>query len=292
MARHRPLSLLRGLSHACFHGALLDEAAQLAFYLLFAIFPFLILLVSLLAFLPIPNLAGHMLSALTQVAPREALALLEEPIRQVVSTPRGEVVFASLFASLLFASSGTSALMYALNRAYRVVDPRPWWRMRLWAVLLTALAGLLAIASMIGFFLGPSVLHAIATLLGLGVIEARAWALLRWPMVLLGAMGALALLYFFLPALELPLRRVVPGAVMGALLWLLSSLGFSLYVENLGVYDRTYGSLAGGMVLLLWIYLSSLSVLLGAELNVLLSEESGPSSKHPPEGPLAKADVF
>jgi membrane protein len=266
-------SFARELYRELFEDDLLDIAAQLAFYLGFALSPFLIFLVSLIAFVPVPHLESGILDALSRVAPKEAMRLIDEPVRIVINTPRGDILFLSIAGALLFASGGTSALMDALNRAYDAKDPRPWWRVRLWALIWTVAAGILAVASAAALFVGPALLARAAGHFGLSAAAPAAWALLRWPVIVFGAVGALALLYYFLPAVEQPLRMVLPGALLATALWVLASLGFSYYAENLAAYDRTYGSLAGPMVLLLWLYLSSLSVLLGAELNALLARD-------------------
>jgi membrane protein len=258
----------------------LGWAAQLAYYLLFAVFPFLLFLTALLGFLPIPNLMERMLAALPMLLPGEAVTLLQDNIRQLVTEQKGGLLSFGILAALWSSSSAVVAITVALNQAYDVQEGRPWWKVRGIALLLTIGLSLFLLLAAVLLIFGPQLGRGLASLVGLGTVFELTWNILRWPVSAALLMVALALVYYFAPDVEQEWKWITPGAVFAVLATLLTSLGFSLYVNHFGSYNKTYGSLGAVIVFLTWLYLTGLCVLVGGEINSEI-EHAAPGGKAP-----------
>ena len=245
----------------------LGGAAQLAYYLLFAVFPFLLFLTALVGFLPIPNLMERLMAALAMVLPGEAVTLLQDNIRHLVTEQKGGLLSFGILAALWSSSSAVVAITAALNQAYDVEEGRPWWKVRVTALLLTVGLSLFLLIAVALLIFGPQLGGGIASLIGLGWAFELTWNILRWPVSAALLIVALALVYYWAPDVEQEWKWITPGAVLAALATLLTSLGFSLYVSHFGSYNKTYGSLGAVIVFLTWLYLTGLCVLAGGELN-------------------------
>ena len=258
----------------------LGWAAQLAYYLLFAVFPFLLFLTALLGFLPIPNLMERLLAGLAMVLPGEAVTLLQDTIRQLVTEQKGGLLSFGILAALWSSSSAVVAITAALNQAYDVEEGRPWWKVRGIALLLTMGLSLFLLLAVVLLIFGPQLGRGLASLVGLGSAFETTWNILRWPVSAGLLMVALALVYYFAPDVEQPWQWITPGAVLAVLATLLVSLGFSLYVSHFGSYNKTYGSLGAVIVFLTWLYLTGLCVLVGGEINAEIAH-AAPEGKAP-----------
>jgi membrane protein len=203
--------------------------------------------------------------------------------------------------ALWAASSGIATLTSALNAVYGVRDQRPFWKTRGLAVLMTLVAGVLALAAVAIAIVSPAIASWIGGPLGTTI----SW--LRLPAAGLLMMLLWAILYYALPDVEQSFRFITPGSVVGVVVWVLASWGFSVYVSNFGSYEATYGSLGGVIVMLLWMWLSSLVLLVGAEINAVIEHlspegkrvgakrlaDSGPSgTKTETRRPLEPAGAF
>jgi membrane protein len=224
------------------------------------------------AFLPIHGLEVELLRLVREALPTESAALLDGTVRGVVRTPNGRLLALSLAGTTWAATGGVNALTHALNRAYGVRETRAWLRVRLRAMAITLLAAALVIVGTLSLLVGPSLVDRAATLLHLGAGPARVYAWLRWPSIVLTVWLALALLYWACPNVPQRFRSVMPGAALAVPLWIALSLAFNLYLDHLGAgtFDRTYGALGAGMVLLVWLYLVASIVLVGGMLNAVV----------------------
>jgi membrane protein len=258
----------------------LGWAAQLAYYLLFAVFPFFLFVTALLGFLPIPNLMERLLAGLAIVLPGEAVTLLQDNIRQLVTEQKGGLLSFGILAALWSSSSAVVAITAALNQAYDVEEGRPWWKVRGIALLLTMGQSLFLLLAMVLLIFGPQLGRGLASLVGLGSVFEILWNILRWPVSAGLLMVALALVYYFAPDVEQQWKWITPGAVCAVLATLLVSLGFSLYVSHFGSYNKTYGSLGAVIVFLTWLYLTGLCLLVGGEINAEI-EHAAPEGKAP-----------
>ena len=257
----------------------LGWAAQLAYYLLFAVFPFFLFLTALLGFLPIPNLMERLMAGLAMVLPGEAVTLLQDNIRQLVTEQKGGLLSFGILAALWSSSSAVVAITAALNQAYDVEEGRPWWKVRGIALLLTMGLSLFLLLAVVLLIFGPQLGGGLASLVGLGSAFEITWNILRWPVSAGLLMVALALVYYFAPDVEQKWQWITPGAVFAVLATLLASLGFSLYVSHFGSYNKTYGSLGAVIVFLTWLYLTGLCVLVG-ERSTPRSSMPRPVAKH------------
>ena len=245
----------------------LGKAAQLSYYFLFGLFPFLLFLGTLLGYMPIPNLMEEIIALLAAVLPREAIHLIQGNIRKLVSTQHGGLLSFGIFAALWMVSSAMAAIIDTLNRAYGVQEGRPFWKVWGIAILLTLGLPLFMLASMVLLVFGPQLGGWIAAQIGLGALFQVLWEVLRWPVILVLLIVALAPVYYCAPDVEHAWRWITPGSVFAILATLITSLGFSYYVTNLGSYDATYGSIGAVIVLLTWMYLTGFFILVGGEIN-------------------------
>jgi membrane protein len=248
----------------------IDLAAQLAYYGILALFPFSILLLTMLGYLPIAGLADEIFRLLRSIMPREAAELFVGTIQGLVNVKRGWLLVLSLVGSIVTASGGISALITALDAAYGVEETRPWWRRQLMAVGLTLLSAVAIIIAVAGLILGPSFGHLVSEWFGLGGAFDTVWRWARWPAIVLALSSMLAFLYWACPNIEQKFKYLTPGSLLGVLLWLGASYGFNTYAERLGNYNATYGALGGGIVLLVWIYISSFIVIAGGVANAVI----------------------
>jgi membrane protein len=251
-----------------------EVAGALTFFSILAMFPFLLFLVSLAGIIIDPGQAQSLIDQLSQVAPPQVTQILGDRLRALTEGESPGLLTFGFVGAVWATSSGVVALMRALNMVYGVKEGRPFWKVRLLAVgmaLLTALIALLAAGTAI-------VVPAIAQRIGGPLSTVLIWC--RLPIA--GALMMLlwALLYFVLPDVKQKFKFITPGSVLGVALWLLGSWAFSLYVTHFGKYEVSYGALGGVIVMLLWMYLSSQVLLLGAEINSILEHKS-PEGKAP-----------
>ena len=250
----------------------LGIAAQLAYYLILALFPFILVLVSLMGTFGSPELASEILAYFQRVMPEQAYDIIETFTANIISGQAeapGLFTFGILFT--IWAASGAfAALINALNRAYDVQETRPFWKVRGIAILMTLGLSVLILIGVLLLVLGPQIGQAIANVFGLEETFTLVWEVVRWPVALFFMVFTVALLYYFAPDVDQPFRWITPGGLIGVLLWVLASVGFNFYVSNFGSYNKTYGSIGAVIVLLLYLYISSLTILFGATLNATL----------------------
>ena len=250
----------------------LGIAAQLAYYLILALFPFILVLVSLLGTFGSEELASEVLGYFQQVMPEQAYEIIKDFTDNIISGKAeapGLFTFGILFT--IWAASGAfAALINALNRAYDVQETRPFWKVRGIAILMTLGLSVLILIGVLLLVLGPQIGEAIANVFGLERTFLVVWEVARWPVALFFMMFTVALLYYFAPDVDQPFRWITPGGLIGVVLWVLASVGFNFYVSNFGSYNKTYGSIGAVIVLLLYLYISSLTILFGATLNATL----------------------
>ena len=254
----------RKLYHEWNKDRLDDTAGMLAFFGILALFPFLLFAVSLASLFIDAHDEIQLVNEIRRVVPREAADILAERVHALAEGKSAALVTLSGLGAIWAASGGVASLMGALNIAFDVDETRPYLKRRGLAVLVTmgaavlvVIASLIAIATpaVASFFGGP-----FATLI----------LALRFPVAALFMILVLAILYYVLPNARLPFHLITPGSVAAVLLWLVASLGFSFYTSHFASYEVAYGALGGVIVLLLWMWISSIAVLLGAEINGVL----------------------
>lgn len=251
----------------------LGLAAQLAYYFILALAPAIVALIAIATFFP-PELLQRALQAAEGVLPQEVYSILAQQVETLAgSRDSGLLTFGFLFA-LWSSSSAIVAITDAMNRVYDIEESRPWWKVRLTAILLTIALAVFVLVSVFLVLAGPSLAEWVASQFGLGGAFAAAWKILQWPVILLLIATGIGLINYFAPDAEQDWEWITPGALLATVLWLVASLGFKLYVANFADYNATYGSIGGVIVLLLWFYISSLAILVGMELNAEIEHAS------------------
>jgi membrane protein len=264
---------------AFWDGQLGGRCAELAYYFLFSVFPLLLFLTTLIGYLagPESKLRVLLFRYLEHFSPSaEVSELLRGTLDQVIAGRGGARLSLSLLVALWVASAGMLAVGRTLNSAFEIEETRPWWKRRLEAVALTVGFAVLIICALTVILYGHHIGEAIADSLGVGSAFVGAWHVVRWPLVLVFALLSFDSIYNFAPDVGPALRRywATPGAVIGMSLWLAVTFGLRLYLYEMRTYaSTTYGSLTAVIVLLLWFYLTALAILVGGEVNSVISKQ-------------------
>jgi membrane protein len=250
---------------------LTDRAASLTYYGVLSMFPALIALVSIVGLLFNPQ---QVTSALTdivrQIGPTTAVDTFSGPIRSVTSSKSssGILLIAGILGALWSASGYVGGFVRAANVLYEVDEGRKVWKLRPLQMLVTlVMVLLLALAAVAVIVTGP-LASAVGNAIGLGDAAVTAWNIAKWPVLVLVVALMIAVLYYASPNAKLGgFGRVLPGALLAVLVWLVASVAFAFYVANFGSYNKTYGTLGGVVGFLVWLWITNVAILLGAEFN-------------------------
>jgi membrane protein len=251
---------------------LTDWAAALTYYGVLAIFPALLALVSILGLVG-SSATQPLIDNLGNVAPGPAKDIVTNALRDLEQSQgaAGILLVVGLAAALWSASGYVGAFMRASNAIYDVEEGRPIWKTLPTRILTTlVLLLMLAVAAVAVTFTGPLAEQA-GNVLGVGQSALDVWDIAKWPVILGVVTTMIAILYWAAPNVKHPgFRWISPGSVLAVLMWIVASAAFAFYVANFGSYNKTYGALAGVIIFLVWLWISNLAVLLGAELNAEL----------------------
>ncbi len=253
----------------------LGLAAQLAYYLILAIFPFILFSVAILDAVGSsdPRFVNELFDYLRRLMPGQVFNLIETYTERTLrneDTAPG-LLSVGILGTIWAASGAFSALINALNRAYDVQETRPFWKVKGIAILMTLGLSILVLGGVLLLVAGPSIGETIAEVFTLDDEFVLVWNIARWPAALLFLVVTVALLFYFAPDVDQPFRWITPGGFVGIALWVLASLVFNLYLSSdFNTYDKTYGSIGTVIILLLYLYISSLTILFGATLNATL----------------------
>jgi membrane protein len=253
----------------------LNRAAILSFYFLLALFPLLLFLIALLGSFADAGteLRHNLLTYLRAIVPVSASDLINTTVDEISQKSSGGKLSFGLLTSLWFASSGMGAIIEGLNIAYDVKETSAWWKRTLLAIVLTIALAVLIITALALMFYGSRIAEGIANRYGLGAAFTSLWTVLQWLFVLVFVFLAFQLIYYFAPDLhEQQLRWLTPGAAVGVILWLLVSFLFGSYLNFYNTYSVVYGSLGAVIILLLWFYLTGVTILIGGEVNALIEQ--------------------
>jgi membrane protein len=270
------LQLIRATVKKIGQDELSTRSAALSYYFLLALFPLLLFLLSLIGIF-----AGHgsqlrevIVSGLGRMAPGSASNLVHSVIEQTFKASSGVKLAAGILGALWAASGGMGAVVVSLNVIHRVSETRPWWKQRLTTVGLTLGLAVLVIVALVLVLYGGKIEETLATHIGLSRPFRLAWRAIQWVVSFAAMFLSFSLVYYFGPDIEdRKWYWVTPGAVAGVALWLLSSLGFRVYLHFFNSYSATYGSLGAVIILMLWLYMTGLAILVGGELNFVIEAE-------------------
>jgi membrane protein len=248
----------------------LDSAAALSFYAALALFPASLSVVSAFALLDDKTRApGDILRIISGVAPHATVLALKAPVAQLLSLPNvGYALVIGIALTIWTLSGYVTAFGRAINTAYEVQEGRRWIPLRATMILVAAALVVLAAAIVLLLAGTPLVAGAIAKAAGMPGWVVVTWDIAKWPVIAVLAIVVVAILYFYSPNVRhLRIRWVTLGALLAIVVWVLATTGFAIYVLNFSHYNRVYGWLGGAVVLLLWLYLSNLVVVFGAEMD-------------------------
>jgi membrane protein len=248
-----------------------DRAAALSYYFVFALFPTLLFLTTLLGLGPGRAMMDRLLLLIQDLLPPDAASLVRRTLAEIQRGAGGGLLSVGVVAALWGASRGMASIMNTLNVVYGVTSRRPWWRQQLAAVLLTVVFSVLALAALLSFVFGERIGRGLAAWAGFGSAFTTVWTRLQWPIGLLFVLTGIDLVYHLAPAVRQRWYWLTPGSVFAGIAWTAASLGLRLYVSRFANYNATYGSIGGGILLLLWLYLSGLALLIGGEINSVIA---------------------
>jgi membrane protein len=253
---------------------LTDWAAALTYYGLLSLFPAVIAMVSLVGLFGDPESATKTITEIiTALGPESAAQTFSGPIESVASD-RGAagIAFIGGLAVALWAASGyVGAFIRASNVIYETPEGRPFWKLRPLQIAITLVLVLLGVILAVGLVLTGPVVDAIADPIGLSSTAVTIWNVAKWPVMAAIFIVMVGVLYYASPNAKLRgVKWVTPGSLVAILVWVLASAAFAFYVANFGSYDKTYGTLAGLVILLIWLWITNLAILFGHELNAEL----------------------
>jgi len=268
---------------------LTDWAAALTYYAILSIFPALIVLVSILG-LAGDSATNAVLDNINELGPGPAQDIISGAIEQIAASQgtAGVAFVLGLVAALWSASGYVGAFSRASNVIYETEEGRPFWKLRPLQIGMTLVLLLLVALSAIAVVISGPLTSEVGKLFGVEGTAVTVFNIVKWPVIVVVVITMLAILYYGAPNVRHPgFRWITPGGILAVLLWILASAGFALYVANFASYNETYGSLAGVIVFLVWLWISNVAVLLGAEMNAELERGRELESGVPEERTIA-----
>jgi membrane protein len=255
-------------------------AAQLSYYFFLSLFPTLLCLIALASLFPLQNFVDDVTRVLAPVMPAEAVGFISGQMTKIADSGDTALLSFGIVVALWSSSAAMGAIVNAMNRAYDIAEQRPWWRVKLLAILLTIGLAFFILAALTLVLAGPEIADLATRWLGMPIVWASVWKIVQWPLTFGLVATGIGLIYYFAPDAEQDWAWITPGSLVATVLWLAASLAFRYYVVRFGDYTETYGALGGIIVILLWFYLSGLAIVIGAELNAEI-EHASPWGKHP-----------
>jgi membrane protein len=254
-------------------GVLVTRASSIAFNLLMAILPATIFLFTLIPFISVPNFQQELIKLFESILPVSAYHLMENTIIDIVTRKSGGLLLVMFFATIIFSTNGIHAVLNAFVVTSHSFKSRSWVNQRKVSVLLLLVGILMIAAAGMLIIFGKT---AVNRLVELEILEKRLvisiLVFLKWIVVVLLLFLAISFLYYLAPAKRRDFRFITPGSTLATILFIITSLGFSAYVNSFGQYNKLYGWIGTLMVILIWLYLNSIALLIGFELNLSIKE--------------------
>lgn len=247
-------------------------AAQLAYFFLLSLLPFILFLVTLVGYLPFDDI--DVMSFLSTYAPEEIMTLLNDNISQIANDRNGGLLSVGIIGTLWSASNGINALMRSLNTAYNIEEDRSFLIARAISIVLTVAMVVVIITAFVLPIFGRMIGVYLFSFFGLSDGFLSMWNTLRWVISSIVFFIVLVVLYRLAPSKRVYFKHVYVGAIFATVFWQLASLAFSYYVTTMGNYSATYGSLGGVIILMIWFYLSGIIIITGGEINALIEKKS------------------
>lgn len=257
-------------------GVLVTRASSIAFNMLIAMLPATIFLFALIPFIPIPNFQNELVRLFENFLPVTVYNFMESTIVDIITNKSGALLVVMFFATIIFSTNGIHALMHAFNVSAHDFVSRSWLQQRKIAVIILIFILIMFSAASVLIILSRSVVD---RLVELGVLEMNlvfyVVMIFKWVLIVAMLFFAISTLFYLVPARKKDFRFISPGSIVATTLFIITSLGFSAYVNNFGQYNKLYGSLGTLIVILIWLYLNSVALLVGFELNVSIKAAHG-----------------
>lgn len=250
-------------------------AAGLSFYFLLSLFPLLILIAGILAYIPIPGLFDEILNTMSRFVPPSGMETVRTILASILTPPATGWISFGLVATIWTASTGFAALIEGLNVAYDVPETRAYWRIRLIALGLAVAVGGCVILGLAVSLMGPRFGTFLEAHRHAGPLFAAVWPSIHWAVVIASIVVAVGVLYYLAPNVKQRFLCAFPGAIIAILTWIAASYILGIYMREFADYNKTYGAISGVVALMLWFYVSATAVLIGAEINAELLKAAG-----------------
>jgi len=259
----------------------MQMAAALSYYFVLSLFPALIFLSAVVAYLPVPDLFGQALGIMGRFIPPDSMGLVRRVLGDVITPNRSAFLSVGILGTLWAASGGFSAAIEALNVAYDVRDDRPFWKTRPLAIALAFIIGGLLLLALAVMIVGPRFGLWLAAKVHLSSVFVILWPYIHWSVAVGFTILAIEALYFLAPNVKQRFLSTLPGAVVAVGCWIALSYSLGLYFRHFANFNKTYGTLGAAVALMVWLYWTGFAILVGAELNCELAKMSR-------EGPIAE----
>jgi membrane protein len=271
----------------------LQMAAALSYYFVISLFPALIFLSAVVAYLPVPDLFNQALTLMSRFVPAESMGLVRKVLTDVVTPYRTTFLSFGVLGTMWAASGGFSAAIEALNIAYDVQETRPFWKTRPLALALTLLMGTLLLTALGVMIVGPRFGEWLAAKLHSSGLFTVLWPYIRWIIAVTFTVLSVEALYFLAPNVKQRFWASLPGAILAVSAWLALSYLLGIYFRQFANFNKTYGTLGAAVALMVWLYWTGFAMLVGAELNAELAKFShaGKIPEKPEPPVITKLDI-
>lgn len=271
----------------------LQMAAALSYYFVMALFPALIVLSAIVAYLPVPDLFEKAIGLMGRYVPNDSMGLVRQVLHDVVTPNRGTFLSVGLLGTFWTASGGFAAVIEALNIAYDAEETRPFWKTRPLAFGLTLLVGALLLIALALMIVGPRFGEWLAARVHLSQVWIWLWPYIHWTTSTVFTILAVEAIYFIAPNVKQRFWATLPGAALSVAFWLGLSYLLGIYFRTFAHVNKTYGTLGAGVALMVWLYWTGFALLVGAELNAEFAKKmkKGPIEQKPAEPTTIKLDL-
>ena len=252
----------------------LQMAAALSYYFVMSLFPALIFLSAIVAYLPVPDLFNQALGLMSRFVPPDSMGIVRKVLSDVVTPNRSAFLSIGILGTLWGASGGFSAAIEALNIAYDVQETRPFWKTRPLAIGLTFLIGLLLLIALGVMIVGPRFGEWLSSRLHLSQLWVWTWPYVHWTLSVVFTVLAVEALYYLAPNVKQRFWVTLPGAVLAVGCWIGMSYLLGIYFRGFANFNKTYGTLGAAVALMVWLYWTGFAMLIGAELNAELAKKT------------------
>jgi membrane protein len=252
----------------------LQVSAALSYYLALSVFPALIFLSAMMASVPLPDLFDRVLGIMSRLLPEDSMHIIQSVLTDLLSAIRKSWLSFGMIGTMWAGTAAFDAVIEALDISYDATETRPWWKTRLLAIGLSAMAAGLLLSALAVLIVGPRFGAWLAARIYLSREFVLLWPAVHWAIAITFTLVTVELLYFLAPNVKQRFLATLPGAILAVACWLGFSYGLGFYFRHVANYSRIYGTLAGFIAFMTWFYWNSLALLAGAELNAELAKES------------------